>query len=448
MALSSRTIVARHRFARNRRTGVDQVPASHQKLESKLVVLLLVVGFIGFAWQALRPMLFNADMYDFNSYYVSAYATQKGLDPYDFDTLQPLAKELGARKVTVYRYPPFYTLLFLPFSFLPYPAADFVWRILNLALIVFAVWLIIRTMALPLDGKTALVIGLIIFNYDPLIYNLAIGQINLLILILLTGAAYAWARQRQILAGVLLAIGASIKIAPGVFFIYFLWKRGFRVVAAGIASMLAFAALAFFALGGQTTRTFINVVTLFAQEDNAWIANQSWRGFLSRLFVGDEFVHALYPDATLERILYFAGAFVIFALTAFVLFRSHRTTTQSRPYMIHLEFALVLIAFHLVSPTSWVHHFVWLIYSLVALAMACLDRKQLAPTIFFAIGYALIAFTLEYRNDQLFQWPQAIWISTKFYGLIILYAVNVWLLLKPGHGVSTPEYNSTIASTD
>jgi len=403
---------------------MEQVSAHNQKPGSKLVVLLLVVGLIGFAWQAIRPLVFNANMYDFNSYYISAYATQKGLDPYDTDTLQLLAKELGVPKVTEYRYPPFNTLVFLPLSYLPYPAAVLLWRILNLALIALAVWLIWKTLSLPLSAETVLVIGLIIFTFDPLIYNLAIGQINLLILFLLTGVAYAWTRQRQILAGVLLALAASIKIAPAVLFLYFLWKRGYKLVAAGVSAMIAFAAIAFLALGEQPTRKFIGILAAFAQEDNSWIANQSWRGFLSRLFVGDEYVHALYPAATLERGLYYAGALALVVLTAVIIYRSRDANS------FHLEFAIVLIAFHLISPTSWVHHFVWMIYPLVALAFACLDRKQLAPVIIFAIGYALLAFTLDYRSDQLFRWPQALWISTKFYGLIVLYSLNAWLLLS------------------
>jgi hypothetical protein len=396
----------------NRRHGAD------------LVWLLLVVGFVGFGWQALRPLLFDADMYDFNSYYLSAYATRHGLDPYNFDTLKSLAKELGVRKVTEYRYPPFYTFLLLPLSFLPYSTADLFWRLLNLALIAFAVWLIAQTLSLQFDAANALVIGLIFFNYDPLIYNLAIGQINLVILILLTGAAYAWTRQREILAGVLLALGTSIKVAPAVFFLYFLWKKGFRLIATGIAAMLAFAALGFLALGEQATRTFVAVVTIFAQEDNAWVGNQSLRGFLSRLFVGDEFVPALYPSAEIERVLYYAGALAIAALTAFILFRARRANA------FHLEFAFVLLAAHLISPTTWVHHLVWAIYPLVALALACLDRAHLAPTLLFGLGYALLAFTLDYRNDALFQWHQAFWVSTKLYGLLILYGVNAWLLMR------------------
>jgi len=389
-----------------------------------LVVLLLVVGSIGFIWQVIRPLVFNGDMYDFNSYYISAYATQKGLDPYDFDTLQSLAKKLGDPKVTVYRYPPFSTLLFLPLSFLPYPTAALLWRILNLTFVALALWLIWRTLALPRDAETALVIGTIIFTFDPLPYNLAIGQINGLILLLFTGVAWAWTRQRQVLAGVLLGFAASIKIAPGVLFLYFLWKRGFKLVAAGISTAIALAVIAFLVLGEQTTRKFIAVLTAFAQEDNAWIANQSWRGFLSRLFVGDDYVHALYPAATLERTLYYAGVCIIVALTALILYRSREAG------LFHLEFALVLIAFSLVSPTSWVHHFVWLLYPLIALAFACLGRKHLAPIVLIAIGYALLAFPLDYRSVELIGWPQALWISTKFYGLIILYAVNAWLLLS------------------
>ena len=194
---------------------MGQVSISDQKVGSKLIVLLLVVGFIGFAWQAIRPLVFNTDMYDFNSYYTAASATQKGLDPYNDELLQSLAKELNIPKVTEYNYPPFTTLLFLPLSYLPYPAAVLVWRVLNLGLVVCAVWLICKMLALPLGATTALIVGLIVFSYDPLIYNLAIGQINLVILLLITGAAYAWVRQRQVLAGVLLALAASIKIAAG-----------------------------------------------------------------------------------------------------------------------------------------------------------------------------------------------------------------------------------------
>ena len=420
---------------------MGQVSNGDQKVGSKLIVLLLVVGFIGFAWQALRPLVFNTNMYDFNSYYVAASATQKGIDPYNDEALQQLAQDLKIPKIAEYNYPPFTTLLFLPLSFLPYPAAVLVWRILNLALVILVVWLICKMLGLRLGAVSALVIGLLVFNYDPLLYNLGIGQINLVILLLITGAAYAWVRQRQVLAGVLLALAASIKIAPAILFIYFLWKGGLKAVAAGVAAMAACAAIAFVALGEQTTRRAVAIIAGVAQADNAWIANQSGRGFLARLFVGDEYVHALYPAAALERVLYFGGALIIAALTAFVLYRSRRTG------LFHYEFALVLITFHLISPVTWVHHLVWMIYPLIVLAVACLDRKHLAPIVLFAIGYALIAFPLDYRAEQIFRWPQALWISTKLYGLIILYALNAWLLLTAPPGEVAPAPNSKTRAT-
>lgn len=405
--------------------------AGNQKVGASLVLLLLLVGFVGFGWQALRPLFFNSDPYDFNSYYLSAWATQHGMNAYDFSTLQSLAAEMHVPKVTDYRYPPFYTLLLLPLSFVPYPVAAILWRVLNLALILLAVWLIVKTLSLRLDARNALVIGLIVFNFDPLVYNLAIGQINLVILILLTGAAFAWTRQRHGLGGVLLALAASIKVAPAVFLLYFLWKKGFRFVLSAIAATVAFAGLGFLALGEQATRTFIKVVTSFAQEDTAWIGNQSLRGFLARIFVGDEFVQAIWPNAALERWLYYGGAALFIALTAFILFRSRRAN------YFHLEFALVLITFHLISPITWVHHFVWTIYPLVVIALACLDRENVAQTILFGVGYLLIALPLDYRNDMLFQWPASLWISTKLYGLLILYGVTAWLL----SGLSAPKFS-------
>ena len=404
----------------------------NQKIGTNLVMFLLVIGFVGFAWQALRPLVFNADLYDFNSHYLASYATQHGSDPYDLANLESLAKELGIRKVTIFRYPPFWILLLSPLGAMPYPVAVMTWRLLNLALIVVALWLTAKTLRLNLDGKAALVIGALLFNYDPLIYNLAIGNTNLVILVLLIGVALAWTRDRHGLSGALLGLAASIKITPVVFIAYFVWKKNFRLVFAALAAILVSAGIGFLVLGERMSRTFIDVLTTFASEDNAWIGNQSWRGFLDRIFVGDEFVHAAYPNAELDHWLYYGGVALIALITALVLFRSRRTQA------FHLEFAFGLLAYYIVAPTTWVHHLVWMIYSLIALALACLEREEILPAIFFALGYALIAFTLDYRNEAIFQFPQSLWISTKFYGLLILYAVNAWLLIKPVQGVSAP----------
>ena len=402
-----------------KKLGVDV----DQKVGGNLVVLLLLAMFVTFAWQAVRPILFNVDLYDFNSHYLASYAVQHGLDPYNLDTLQGLAKDLGAGKVTIFRYPPFWLVLLTPFGALPHSGAVLAWQVLNLALLVAAVWLIAKTLRLGLDARNALVIGLLLFNYDPLIYNLAIGNTNLVILVLLVSVALAWTYKRETTAGVLLGLASAVKVTPVVFLAYFLWKRNFRLVASAVVTILASIALGWLVLGERMSRAFLDTLTTFATEDNAWIGNQSWRGFLDRIFVGDEFVHAPLQDPNLDHWLYYGGVALFAALTALILFRSRRTN------QFHLEFALGLFAYLIVSPTTWVHHLVWAIYPLVALALACLDRKKVAPTFWFGIGYLLIALTLEYRNEAIFQWPASLWISSKFYGLLILYAVNAWLLL-------------------
>lgn len=404
----------------------------NQKIGANLAVLFLLAMFVTFAWQALRPILFRVDLYDFNSHYLASYATQHGLDPYNLDNLQGIAKEVGAKKVTIFRYPPFWILLLTPLGAMPYPAAVLTWQILNLVLLIVAVWLTAKTLRLNLDAKTALVIGLLLFNYDPLIYNIAIGNTNLVILVLLVGVALAWTYQRQVMAGVLLGLASAIKVTPIVFLAYFLWKKNFRLVVTALGTILAAIALGWVALGEQMSRTFGDVLLAFGTEDNAWVGNQSWRGFLDRLFVGDEYVHAPLQDPNLDHWLYYGGVALFAIITALVLWRSRRSN------QFHLEFSFGLLAYFIVAPTTWVHHLVWAIYSLVALALACLNREKLAPILWFGIGYLLIALTLDYRTDALFQFPQSLWISTKFYGLLILYAVNAWLLLTNDHGVSSP----------
>jgi hypothetical protein len=390
----------------------------------RLTVLLLLVGVVGFGWQLLRPVLFHSDPYDFNTYYLAALAQLRGLDPYNFENLVALAEEVGAPKVADYRYPPFYTLLAMPLGLLPYRMAILFWQILNLVLVLGAAWLIFSTLRLPFNSRTALVIGLIFLTFDPLLYNFAIGQINLVMLVLTTAVAWAWLRQYHLLGGVLLGLAVSIKIAPVVLFPLFLWKRGYKLVAAGLLSFFGFGGIALIFLGLSPTQTFLTVLTEFATESNAWIANQSVRGFLDRLFVGDNYIQPLLYNPDLSRTLHYGMILLLLGATAWFLYRSrHRD-------QFHLEFSLILITFHLISTTTWVHHFVWILYPLVVLALVSLEQRSLLPILLFGIGYSLLAFPLDYRNQLLFQWPALLWISSKLYGLFILFGLNGWLLLR------------------
>ena len=400
----------------------DEKARQRDPMTRHLVLLVLLVGFIGFAWKMARPLLLNEDPYDFDTYYMAAYAAGHGVDPYDLEALEVLAAEIGVPRVILYTYPPFFTLLILPLGYMPYQTAMVIWHLANLLMVALSIWLTARALSLQLNATHALVVGLSFFVFDPIVYNVNIGQVNLVILLLLAGTAWAWVRQREALAGVALGLAVSIKVAPIVLLAYFLWKRGIRLVIAAIVTIVACAAIGYLALGAQATIQFIPILTEFASEVDPWIANQSLAGFLGRIFIGDQYVSPLTYNPGLAAGLRYAIGAVLIGVAGVVLIRSRRKD------VFHLEFSLVLILFALVNSTTWVHHLVWLVYPFIALALACVRRQNIKATIVFCLGFALVAFPLGYREAVLFQWPQSLWISSTFYGLMILYGLNAWLI--------------------
>jgi hypothetical protein len=173
---------------------------------------------------------------DFHVYYSAGISLLKGrTDLY--------AADFADSAVMDYRYPPFFLVLFLPFTQLPYQAAEFVWLWLNLAILYFTVVAMRRGMEiinLKTPGANVIFLVSLLICAKYFIVSMRILNVHLIVLCLVFGAFYLLLRQKQTPAALLMALAITFKIVPVLTLPYFFIKKQWRFLAMTFVFVAAF----------------------------------------------------------------------------------------------------------------------------------------------------------------------------------------------------------------
>jgi hypothetical protein len=201
------------------------------------MALLLLAGFA----RILPALIRVPDSYDFAAYYVAARVLNAGDRLYDSATMTAAAtSNAQAIAFPAYIYPPFLAALLRPIANLPFRAAKTLWFGFNLVCLCVSLGLLTRLIGLPL--RTLVPIGLLALVMPPIYDTLLLGQVNLLLLILISGSLYLSSQSRlqrhEILAGFLLGIAAAVKLYPIVIGLSYLIRRRFVALVSMLGGML------------------------------------------------------------------------------------------------------------------------------------------------------------------------------------------------------------------
>ncbi len=164
---------------------------------------------------------------DFWTLYAPAAALPSPL--YRSAVAQLAAFAADPQPVAVASYPPIAFVLVRVLTVLAWLPALAVWLALSLASVALAWWLATRAArSTPAGGAWAL----LAFCAPATWWAFHEGQVNLVLLPLLAGAALAADRRRATLAGGLVGVAAAVKGYPLLLAIHFAWRRDWRGLAA------------------------------------------------------------------------------------------------------------------------------------------------------------------------------------------------------------------------
>jgi hypothetical protein len=329
---------------------------------------------------------------DFAAYYVAARAVHMGLSPYDLGVADSIAASAGIAERTPYIYPPLLARSIQPLAFLPYDIAAPLWLALSLVALVLALYLLAQH--IHLSRRVLLVaIPLVIFT-PPVHYTLELGQINHLLLLMMTAAIVS---SGSVLSGMLIGIAGALKVYPLALTAVFLLEPNVIAAILTVASAALLSAAG--SLGtpeGSVTYWLAQIAPMINVERLITPGNQSLQATCMRLFAPYTFeavrisaslpttirVDPIIDAPALAFPLALVVSLLIVGVSGWTLIRTRRVPGAVARLA---RFSLVLTLTLIVLPIVWDHYYV-----LLLLPAAALYQRRRIDLVRLALPAALV----------------------------------------------------------
>ncbi|MDY6811571.1 MAG: glycosyltransferase 87 family protein [Actinomycetota bacterium] len=320
-----------------------------------------------------------------------------------------------------FTYPPFAAIGFVPLGLLGLGLAGLLMSVLTAVLVVICAHIFFSVLSVGAPANRwwiALIAGGLAVWSNPLWMTLGFGQINIVLMTLIIVDVFVVGRGRARpagpLQGVLTGLAAAVKLTPLVFIAVFLFARRWRSAAVAGTTFVGAGVLAWIWLPADSLTYWTH--TLFHTTrigDPAGRINQNINALWIRLV----------PNAEMtEQLLWVASSVVVTALavvagraclpvTAFRTLRG--PTAPSAPGSAGIAAVLVTCVAAtwglLVSPTSWAHHWVWAMPTILVTAVIAArssDRRvQLAHAAVASTGVIIFALgPFQFLSPTVRQW--------------------------------------------
>jgi len=363
--------------------GELAAPASRRRpalSNRRFRTLLLAVAGIPitatYLWQAvIQPIFFGGYLGDFQeSYMRAAGRVASGLDPYDLCATMGCSEPTGPQYVM----PPLLAWMLQPLVGVDSRAITVgAVIVLNVSLALF-LWTALRALKVD-DWQLAVLLVLVALAFEPVVGNVAEGQVNLVLLGLSGVWFLAWIEDRW-WGGLALGAEVAIKLIQGPVALLVMWARRWAMLGAAVASGLVL----WLAGAPQYLFEYLVKVLPAVSAGTGFFENHSPGGTFARIFDPDTFF-ATRGSPAAARVLTLLLALAVLAVT-FVVLRSPARSKTGRA----LEAAAIVAATPLIASYSWGTHLVLLLLPMVVLIAWSVRRRDWSVLVLVGISWLLI----------------------------------------------------------
>jgi hypothetical protein len=343
-------------------------------------VLLVVAGVpiaLTYLWQALiQPIFFGGYLGDFQeSYMRAAGRLAAGQNPYD------LCATMGCLEPTGPQY-----VMPLPLAWMLQPVAGAGGHVITVAAVLVLnaslalfLWLTLKALRVR-DWQMAALLVLVAIAFEPVLGNIAEGQVNL-VLLALSGVWFAaWVGNRW-WGGVALGAAIALKLIQGPVALLVLWGRRWSMFAAAAVTGLVL----WLVSAPQYLPEYLFKVVPAIGQGTGLFENHSPGGTIARLLQPDTFLGAEHGTPAAARVITLALSLAVLVAT-FAVLRSPSKSITGRS----MEAAAIVAATPLIASYSWGTHLVLLLLPMFVLLAWSISRRDWLVIGLVAAGWLLI----------------------------------------------------------
>ena len=395
---------------------------------------------------------------DFRHIYLGSVFLRHHLDPYDENEfLRQRGPYFGNLGINPYVYPPTTGLALRFLTAWDWATAARVWFFLNQAMLVAALLLATHLFLGFRDPWRLVLVVLLAATSFPLRRTYTSGQLNCVLLLIYSILCWAILARRHWLAGLMVGFGTLFKLVPGIFFVYFAWKRRWRQLAWSLGCFAAILAVSIATTGWKVHLAYWPVMRAMGYGKSVWeerlirdgaepfyrdAYNQSPNSLFHHVLAADP-VKRDDPRETVQPWVSLGdrGAQAANGLTALVSLalvvlalraisgrkEAPADAPPDRPPRESLQVSLMILLSLLLPSILWDHYAVALFLPQIILLAHLLETGQWRSWRMAALvgASALVAWPIAFGQPAFSHGIGILWMSAKLYGTLILFALTL-----------------------